>query len=484
MKDNNIRGSILGGLFWKFGERILTQGVSFVVSLVLARILSPDDYGVIALAMTFMNLAAVFINSGFATALIQKKDADSTDFSTIFYCSLTCSVLIYAVLFVAAPAIAAFYNTPELVLILRVMALQIPISVYNSVQLAYISRYMLFRKVFVTSAVNAVVSGAVGIAMAMAGFGVWALVAQNMMATVANSVVLTLFVPWRPEWKFSRESAKGLMNYGSKILLADLSGTFFYELRGVIIGRVYTAADLAFYNKGQHLPSLITTNLSNIVKAVLFPAFANENGNTEMVRLLVRRCLRVMAYIIAPCMLGLAAVMEPVILILFTEKWASAIAYGRLVCIGLSVSILGDISLQVLKAIGRSDVVLGLEVKKKPVYVLLLLLGVRINVLALAAALVVYDFYSVSVNLYQLKKYIQYDIKKMLLDLLPSYILSGAMALLVYLIPQTGSLAADLVIKVTAGVLFYIAASAVFKMDSFLYLKTVVLDLIRKKKVK
>ena len=482
MKENNIRRSVIGGLFWKFGERIMTQGVSFVVSLILARILSPDDYGVIALAMTFMSLAAVFINSGFATALIQKKDADSTDFSTIFYCSLACSALIYGILFVSAPAISAFYRTPELTPILRVMALQIPISVYNSVQLAYISRHMLFRKVFVTSTVNGLVSGAVGIGMAMAGFGVWALVAQNMMATVANSVMLTLFVPWRPELKFSWKSAKGLMNYGSKILLADLSGTFFYELRGVIIGRVYTTADLAFYNKGQHLPYLVTSNLSNIVKAVLFPAFANQSDNMQVVRGLVRRCLRVMAYIIAPCMLGMAAVMEPLILFLFTEKWEAAIDFGRLVCIGLSVSILGDISLQVLKAIGRSDVVLGLEIKKKPVYVLLLILGVRINVLALAAALVIYDFYSVGINLYQLKKHVRYPVKEMLIDLLPPYALSAAMALAVYLIPSTGVLLADLVVKVAAGVLFYVAASTVFKMDSFLYLKTVAVDLIKRKK--
>lgn len=468
-------------MFWKFGERMLTQGVSFVVSLVLARILTPNDYGVIALAMTFMSLAAVFINSGFATALIQKKDADSTDFSTIFYCSLLCSVLIYLILFVAAPAIAAFYSTPELVKVLRVMALQIPVSVYNSVQMAYISRHMLFRKVFVTSAVNSVVSGVVGIAMAFAGFGVWALVAQNMVATLANSVVLTVFVPWRPEWKFSWKSAGSLMNYGSKVLLADLSGTFFYELRGVIIGRVYTTADLAFYNKGQHLPSLITSNLSNIVKAVLFPAFANENGNMDAIRNMVRRCLRIMAYIIAPCMLGLAAVMEPVILLLFTEKWAAAIDFGRLVCIGLSVSILGDISLQVLKAIGRSDVVLSLEIKKKPVYVLLLILGVRINVLALAAALVIYDFYAVSVNLYQLKKYVQYSVKSLIADLLPAYLLSAVMAVVVYLIPQTGSLITDLMIKVAAGVVFYAAASAAFKMESFQYLKTVAADIVRSK---
>lgn len=482
MKENNIRRSVIGGLFWKFGERIMTQGVSFVVSLILARILSPDDYGVIALAMTFMSLAAVFINSGFATALIQKKNADATDFSTIFYCSLACSVLIYAVLFVTAPAIAAFYSTPELKVILRVMSLQIPISVYNSVQMAYISKHMLFRKVFITSTVNGLVSGVAGIGMAVAGFGVWALVAQNMMATVANSIMLTIFVPWRPEWKFSWKSAKGLMNYGSKILLADLSGTFFYELRGIIIGRVYTTADLAFYNKGQHLPYLVTSNLSSIFKAVLFPAFANQSDNMEIVRGLVRRCLRVMSYIIAPCMLGMAAVMEPLILLLFTEKWAAAIEFGRLVCIGLSVSILGDISLQVLKAIGRSDVVLGLEVKKKPVYVLLLVLGVRINVLALAAALVVYDFYAVGMNLYQLKKYIDYDVKKQFLDLLPPYLLSTVMALVVYLIPMTGNLLLDLAVKVSAGVLVYVAASAAFRMDSFLYLKNVVLDFVKRKK--
>ena len=481
MSNQNIRNSVLGGMFWKFSERILTQGASFVVSLILARLLSPNDHGLIALVQVFLNLAAVFITCGFSTALVQKKDADDTDFSTIFYCSLLCSFLIYGVLFAIAPLVADFYSEPSLTRILRIFALQVPLSVYHSIQVAYISRHMLFRKTFVSSLINAVLSGAVGIGMAMAGWGVWALVGQSMMHTLINTVILAVMVPWRPKWVFSMDSAKKLMKFGSGVLGAELSATFFLELRTLVVGGVFSTADLAYYNKGRQIPTLLTANLSTTIMTVMFPALANQSDDLVQVKQMAKRSVKVLSYILVPCMFGLSAVMEPMILLLYTEKWAQTIPFGQLLAVGLCVDIVGSLPLQTLKAIGRSDVVLKLEFWKKPVYVLLLLIGVQFDVYTLAVLMVLYDFYSVAINMLQMKKYLPYGLREQLRDLLPAYALGTVMMIFVYLLPSFNSLILTLVVKIAAGVAIYLAGSLVFRVDSFRYLLNIIKGYLKKK---
>lgn len=482
MEQNNLRNSVLGGFFWKFCERFLSQGITFVTSVILARMLAPEDYGTIALITVFTNLATVFINSGFSTALIQKKDADDKDFSTMFFCSLACALLIYCILFLAAPLVADFYENPELTLIFRVFSLQIPLGVYQSIQNAYISRHMLFRKVFISSIFNAVISGAAGIGFAVAGLGVWSLVIQYLVGTATNSVVLTFLIPWRPKMQFSKDSAKSMMGYGSRILAADLSGTFFAEIRSLIIGKVYTSADLAYYNKGLQIPQLITNNLSGILTAVMFPTLANFSDDLQQVKMMAKRSMRVLAYILVPCMFGLSAVMEPLILLLFTEKWAQTIPFGQVLSVGLAVGILGDLSLQILKAIGRSDVVLNLEVKKKPVYMLMLIIGVNIDVYALAVAMVIYDIYAVFVNMLQLRKYIHYGLKEQMGDLLPAFLLGAGMAIFVWVIPVGDSLIITVMMKVLAGAAVYFVGSQLFQLEAFCYLKSIIRERLLKRK--
>lgn len=482
MKENSTRNSVVSGLFWKFGERLLTQGVAFVISVVLARILAPEDYGTIALVNVFISLASVFITSGFATALIQKKDADATDFSTIFFCSMSCSVLIYAVLFFVAPLVAAFYDIPILKDILRVYALQVPLSVYHSVQAAYISRHMQFKKAFISSIITGVISGAVGIAMALAGKGVWALIAQSMSATVINTIILLRLIPWRPELKFSGSSAKQMMKYGSRLLAADLSGTFFNEIRSLIVGKLYTSADLAYYNKGHQVPHMLTGNLINVLQAVMFPAMANHSDDLSQLKQLVRRSMRVMSYVILPCMAGLIAVMEPLILLLFTEKWVETIPYGQILSVGLCLGLLGSFSLQTMKAIGRSDVVLKLEVVKKPVYLLTIILGVTHSVMGLAVSVVIYDFYALLVNLWQMKKYIGYNMLEQAQDLLPAAFLSVVMAVLVWIIPAPANHLIALLLKALSGVAIYVLGSVLLRMESFQYLCNLIKSYIPKRK--
>ena len=482
MEQKSLRSSVLGGFFWKFCERFLNQCVTFVVSLILARLLAPEDYGIVAIVMVFFNLASVFINNGFASALIQKKDADDVDFSTMFFCSLACSILLYLVLFLAAPLVAQIYKNPVLKLVLRVYALNIPLSVFQSIQMAYVSRHMLFRKTFVTSAINAVICGAVGIGMAMAGFGVWALIFQSIVGTVVNTIVLFFMIPWRPRLVFSKASAKSLLGFGSRVLAAELSASFFAQVRSLVVGAVYSTADLAYFNKGQQIPHMITDNLSGIMASVMFPAVANFSDDLQQVKMMMRRGLRVLTYVLVPCMFGLAAVMEPLVILLFTEKWAQTIPLGQILSIDTCIAILESYYMQILKAIGRSDVILKLEVIRKPVYMLLLVIGVSINITALAIAMLAFDIFALAVDTWYIKKYVPYSIPEQLGDMLPTIGVGILMGAVVFLVPAFNSLILTLTAKIAAGAAVYVLGSVLFRLEAFQYLKNILLERLKKSK--
>lgn len=469
--ENDIRDKVVSGLFWKFGERILAQAVSFIVSVVLARLLSPEDYGTVAIVLIFINIANVFVTSGFSSALVQNKNATTVDFSTNFYCSLGLSTLLYLLLFATAPFVASIYKMPELEIILKVFSLRIPLSAFSAIQHAYVERHMIFKRYFFSTLFGTLVSGVVGVALAYNGYGVWALVAQYLTNTAIDILVLCITVPWRPKLQFSFASAKSMMSYGWKILAADLFGTFFGELRALIIGKVYTSADLAYYDKGNQLPGLITTNISASIMTVLFPAIANVNDNRERVKLMTRRAVKTMAYVMFPLLLGLAAVSEPLVCLLFTNKWAPAIPYVQILTISAGVGLIGSVGLQALKAIGRSDIVLRIEFYKKPIYVLLLVIGVKINVLAVAITMLIYTIYGTIINIGCLKKEIKYTYAEQLEDLSTPMFLSSIMAVLIWFFTKLPiHYFWMLVLQVITGGVIYLTLSHVFKVETLYYL--------------
>lgn len=430
--NSGLKNKIFSGLFWKFGERILAQGVSFVVSVVLSRLLLPKDYGIVAIVLIFINIANVFVTSGFSTALVQNKEADEVDFSTNFFCSLVMSVIVYAVMFFVSPLIGSFYRMPELVLIIRVFSLRIPLSAFSAIQHAYVERYMLFKRYFFSTLFGTLISGVVGIYLAYKGAGVWALIAQYFTNTVVDILVLLFTIDWKPKLIFSISSAKKMIGYGLKILLADLSGTFFDQLRALIIGKIYSSSDLAYYNKGNQLPNLITTNVSASIMTVLFPAISNINDDQQRVKELTRKSTQTMAYIIMPMLFGMACVSKPLIILLFTEKWSDTIPYIQILSVACAIGMIGSVSLQTIKAVGRSDVILKLELIKKPVYLLLLLLGAIISPFAVAITMLMYNIYSSCVNSFQLSKVIKYSCGEQLRDLWNSFMLCMIMCAFVY----------------------------------------------------
>lgn len=468
---NNIRDKVVSGLFWKFGERILAQGISSLVAIVLARLLSPNDYGIVAMIMIFINIANVFVTSGFNSALVQNKNATPEDFSTNFYCSLGLSALIYLLLFAAAPFIAAFYGVPELELILKVFSLRIPLSAFSAIQHAYVERHMIFRKYFFSTLFGTLISGVVGIALAYKGYGVWALVAQYFTNTIIDILVLSVTVSWRPRLQFSLASAKSMMGYGWKVLAADLSGTFFDHLRSLIIGKVYTSADLAFYNNGGQIPSLITTNISASIMTVLFPAIANVNDDLENVKLMTRRAVKTMAYVMFPLLLGLVLISKPLIYLLLTDKWAPAIPYMQISSISAGIGLIGTVGLQAIKAVGRSDIILRLEFYKKPIYLLLLIIGVKISVTAVAVTMLLYTILGTLINANPLRKEIRYTFREQLGDLAIPTLLSSVMAIPVWFLTKLPiHYFWMLILQVVTGGVIYLGLSCFFKVETFDYL--------------
>lgn len=481
MKEND-RDSFFSGFFWKFNEQIMSQLISFIVLIVLARILSPRDYGLVSLVNVFIILANVFVTSGLSTALIQKKNATETDFSTIFYCNILISLLLYFLVFLSAPLIASFYHDKRLINIVRILALSLPVSAINSIQLAYVSKRIQFRKIFISTSLAAIISGIIGIVTAIKGLGVWALVIQSLSNVMVATFVLFIQIPWRPRLIFSLQAAKSLVSYGWKVLVADFLGAFFGQLRNLVIGRFYSAADLAYYNRGDQFPSLLSSNIDTTISSVLFPVMSEYDDDLAKLKSMVRRSLRTSTYIITPIMFGLAVTAKPIISLILTDKWLPAVPYMQILCISNAFSTITNTNLQVMKASGRSDVLLKIELIKKPIYIILLFIGIHYSVLMVAVTMAIYSLYAALVNMRPNAKIINYNIKEQLQDILPSLILSSTMALVVWPIELISlSKLCILLIQIIMAVIFYVGASIIFKFEPYYYLLRYIKGFLQKK---
>ena len=470
MRKTSQKQLIITSVLWSFAEKLSAQLVAFVVSVVLARILMPDDYGLISMIMVFVVLAEVFVNSGFSAALIQNKKADETDFSTIFYMSLACSILVYMTVFFLSYPIANFYGREELVLLLQVFAVKIIIGSFNSIQRAYVARNMLFRKMFYSTLIGTTLSGLLGIAMAVSGFGAWSIVVQNISMTIVDIIVLLIVVPWKPKLLFSFERGKKMMGFGWKVLFADFSGTFFSQLRSLVIGKTYSSADLAFYDRGNQIPQLVANNIGNAVSAVLFPVMSNESDDLQSVKSFCSRSMKTMSYVISPLMFGIAACAPVLIVLLYTDKWSACIPYVQVLAVGYAFGTIGVVPIQALKAIGESGVILKLEFIKKPVFLVLLFIGTSQSVWAIALSMLFYELFGFVVNAMQLKKYLKYSLLEQLCDVLPHIILSMLMFLIVSLIYIENNLFLTLIVQLFLGVLIYIGGSLLFKFDTLQFI--------------
>ena len=477
--------SILKNFLWRFAERCGAQLVTFIVSIVLARILAPEDYGQIALITVFTTIMQVFVDSGLGTALIQKKDADDLDFSSVFYFNFAVCLVLYGVMFVAAPFIAAFYDDATLTPLVRVISLTIVISGVKGIQQSYVSRNMLFKRFFFATLGGTIFSAFLGIGFAYVGFGVWAIVVQQLSNTTIDTLILWLTVKWRTKKMFSWQRLKGLLTFGWKLLASSLLNTVYNNLRSLIIGKLYSSADLAYYNQADKFPNVIVSNINSSIDSVLLPTMASAQDDHVRVKAMTRRAIKTSTYIMAPLMMGLAFCAEPVVRLVLTDKWLPCVPFLRIFCITYMFYPIHTANLNAINAMGRSDLFLRLEIIKKIMGMTILISTMWFGVTAMAYSLLLSGVLSQIINSWPNWKLLDYGYLEQLKDIVPGIILAVIMGCCVYLISLLGlSSAVTLLIQVPLGAAIYIGASAMLHLESFEYLMGIVkpiLDRMRKK---
>ncbi len=474
MSTESTKKSVIKGLFWKFMEVMSVDGVSFIISIILARILSPKEYGELALVNIFITLANVFVVYGLGTALIQKKNADSKDFSSVFYFNGVLSIVLYFTLFFLAPIIAKFYNVPSLVSIIRVLGLRLPLASVITVQNAYISRNMQFKKTFWASLFGTSASGVIGIVMALTGFGVMALVAQVLSASLVNCVVLFFVIKWRPTLEFSWSRLKGLISYGWKLLVSGFIKVGYAQLSGLIIGKKHSGEDLSYYEKGKKYPALVVDAINTSMGSVLFPAFSKSQDERAHLKHMVRKSIGVTTFIMTPLLLGLAVLAKPVILFLLTEKWIGCVPFLQIACLYFMLEPIQTANLQAIRAVGRSDVILWLDIVKRGSGVIMLLVAMNYGVIYIALAPLGVALLASIVNVIPNKKLIKYSLREQLVDVIPNIFISAIMAsgvLVVSNILMNGGMANILVILigVLLGAISYVGLCFITRNKNFKY---------------
>lgn len=463
---DSIKEKALKGLFWAVGERILTQGALFFVSIILARLLSPDEYGILALLLVFTNLADVLVTNGMGESLVQKKDVRDIDYSTVFVSALTLSALLYGVIYFCSHAIALFYGNMSIEVYLKVLALRVPLSALNAVQKAYISKNFMFRQQFYCSFLGSIISGAVAIAMAWLGFGVYALIAQQLLSLVFISVLLVVATKWIPHFNFRLDSFEELVPLGLQFCGSSLVNSLYTEGRSLLIGKFYSSSDLAFFNRGNQFPALIVDNLNAPLSNVMLPVLSEIKSRGSEIGAAVRKSVQISSFVVFPMMGILMASANHLIQLLLGSSWMSSVPYLQIACVFYIFQPLQSINWQVLKALGKGDLCIKLELIKKAACFLLLIVAVPHGVLAIAIASALSGLFSSLINMFPVKKLIGYGLRDQVLDILkPLFATTVVVAVSILLPDFTMHPMLGLIIQVIVGSLVYLVVSRLIECE-------------------
>lgn len=471
MAENNLKIKVIRGLFWKILEQCGSQGIQFVVALVLARLMTPAEYGTISLITIFIAIANTFVQSGFATALVQGKDVKEEDYSSVFWVSMLLSLLCYGVLFTAAPWIADYYSTPLLKELVRVMGVVLFPGAVVSIQTAFVARNLRFQQLFQSTMIAVIMSGAVSIVLAMKGFGVWAMAAQQIVYYFSLMAVMLVTLRWYPRVIIHTGRLRQLFSFGWKILVSGLIDAVWQNIYGLIIGKKYSSADLGAYNRGEQFPKIIATNLSTAIQSVMLPAYSKKQDDPGTLSRMASRSIRLSAFVIFPMMAGLAAVARPLVILLLTEKWIVAAPYLVLLAVSYAVYPIHIINLQVMNAMGRSDLFLKLEIIKKAIGVVILLLSLSLGIWPMLILKVFDEYLCTIINAAPNKKLIGYGPMSQWKEVLPSLIISVIMGSGVWSLQLLGlSEVVTIIIQIAAGAVSYTALSWLFNRELLQYI--------------
>ena len=464
--SENLKAKATRGLFWSSIDRFSTQGVSFVFSIFLARILAPSDYGIVAMIVIFMAVAQAFVDSGFSSALIRKPDLSEEDKSTAFYFNIVVGLVCYGVLYFVSPFIADFYDEPLLSPIVKITGLSIIFNSLCVVQRALFTIAVDFKTQAIISLACTILSGIIGLVMAYNGYGVWSLVVQSTVSNFFNCVLLWLCSHWRPITGFSKASFHYLFNFGSKLLASGLLDTLYNNVYPIVIGKFYSPTQLGLFSRAQGYASLPSSNITGILQRVTFPVLSLIQDDDEKLANNYRRLLRLSAFVVFPLMIGLAAVADPLIRVLITSKWEGCIIYLQIICFGMMLYPIHAINLNLLQVKGRSDLFLKLEIYKKIIGILILICTIPIGVTAMCWGLLIGSVFSLLINTHYTGILIRVDFFLQMKDILPilaNSIFTGLIAYYITVMIENsllGLLAASII-----AVTYYLGSSYLFKFS-------------------
>ena len=473
IKRSEKSNSVLGGLFWSFGERITAQLVTTIVTIILARLLDPTHYGIISIVTIFVTFCNIFVSGGLGSAVVQKKDPTSDDFNTAFVLSFSVSIILYIALFFLAPVIAKFYNMPELTAITRVMGIRLIIASINTIQHAYIQKQMKFKKFFFATLFGTVISAFVGLYLAYRGYGVWALVAQYLTNTTIDTIVLLFVGGWVPDIVFKLENAKRLFSFGWKVLVTEFIYTLEGDIRSLIVGKVFGSADLAFYDQGKKYPSLFVNNLNSSINKVMLPAYSKNQDNLDLLKQMLRKSIKVGIYLLAPLLIGFALVSKNFVTLVLTEKWLNAVPYIQIFCIIFLTRPLETSCHQALLAIGDSGIVMKIMIAINVFALITVLIAVFVfrSVFLIAIGSLLSTLVSISLFMYMTYRKIGYKPKEQLSDIYPVLLTCIIMGIVVYVIGIViSSPIISLILQVIIGFGVYIFISHIMGLDGYKYI--------------
>ena len=473
---------VLNGVIWKYMDRTVVQAGQFLVSLFLARILAPEEFGTLTLVTVFINIALVFVEHGIGSALIQKQNITETEFRSVYYFSLVLGFVLAVILIITAPSLCSFLGYPAIVSIVRVLSLTLPLAGICNTLESRLTRNLEFKKIFFTNMCAVFISGFASIWCALNGYGVWSLVVQRVSFQLVSALALHCLVRFEFIATVSLRNIYPLISYGWKILLSSLIDTVYANLRTLIIGKYFRTETVGYYDKGRQFPAFIIANVNATIQSVMFPALSRKQSNTDALKAIVRKSIGVSTFLIWPCMTGLMMVAEPLIRILLTDKWLPAVPFLRCFCMVYSFWPISTTNLQVIKAVGRSDIFLKLEIIKKIIGIGIMVFTLPYGIYTMMIGSCVNAGIALILNALPNTKLIRYNLLELFSDFLPAGILSAVMGTVIYFVGLSiHNDLLQLVCQTITGVAVYVGCAALLRVDSFRYLLSIVLQ-IRKSK--
>lgn len=432
--SDSLKNKTVKGVGWSFADNIASSGISFLVGLVLARLLTPEEYGLIGIITIFIMVFNSIVDSGFSNALIRKNDASDRDYNTVFITNLLLSVFLFVVLYACAPAISRFFTQPQLIPLTRAMGCIVIINAFAIIQRTILVKRIDFKTQTKVSLISSIASGVVGIGMAISGMGVWSLVGQQISRQLLNTLFLWVYNKWLPKLQFSVASFKELFSFGWKLLVSGLIDTIWKEIYQLVIGKYYSTETLGQYTRAHQFSSVFSSNLTTIVQRVSYPVLSSIQDDKQRMKAAYKKVIKTTMLVTFVCMLSLAAIAKPMVLVLIGDKWLPCVAFLQILCFSMMLYPLHAINLNMLQVQGRSDLFLKLEIAKKTIAVIPVLLGIFIGIYWMLWGSVITGIIAYYLNAYYSGKFLGYSIWEQVKDILPSFCIALCVAVIVYIL--------------------------------------------------